>query len=61
MISGCGRQLRAGMSAPYGLDFGAVLALGSAQNADMSLLGQVLPTIERILLDQLSEDNDGTA
>jgi hypothetical protein len=49
------------MSAPYGLDFGAVLALGSAQNADMSLLGQVLPTIERILLDQLSEDNDGTA
>lgn len=57
MISGCARQLRAGMGAPYGLDFSAVLALGEAQNADMHLLAQVLPPIERILLDQLTEDN----
>ncbi|WP_176400282.1 DUF7697 family protein [Sphingobium sp. Z007] len=51
------------MSAPYALDFGAVLAMGSAQNADITLLAQVLPTIEHILLDQLTEDNpdDGTA
>lgn len=56
MIAGCGRQLRAGMGAPYGLDFGAVMALGAAQNADMPLLAQVLPPIERILLDQLTED-----
>ncbi|WP_375178040.1 DUF7697 family protein [Sphingobium yanoikuyae] len=45
------------MGAPYGLDFSAVLALGEAQNADMRLLAQVLPPIERILLDQLTEDN----
>jgi hypothetical protein len=45
------------MSAPYGLDFGAVLALGSAQNVDMVLLAQVLPPIERILLDQMTEDS----
>lgn len=45
------------MGAPYGLDFSAVLALGEAQNADMHLLAQVLPPIERILLDQLTEDN----
>ncbi|MFQ3894607.1 hypothetical protein [Sphingobium sp. R-7] len=44
------------MGAPYGLDFGAVLALGAAQHADMPLLAQVLPPIERILLDQLTED-----
>lgn len=62
MISGCGRQLRAGMGGAYGLDFGAVLALGAAQSADMPLLAQVLPPIERILLDQLTEDdpNDAT-
>lgn len=56
VISGCGRQLRAGSGAPYGLDFGAVLALGAAQHADMPLLAQVLPPIERILLDQVTED-----
>lgn len=50
------------MGAPYGMDFGAVLALGASQHADMTLLGQVIPPIERILLDNLSEDNpDGTA
>jgi len=45
------------MGAPYGLDFGAVLALGAAQLADMPLLAQVLPPIERMLLDQLIEES----
>lgn len=56
MIAGCGRQLRTGTGGPYGLDFGAVLALGNAQQADMTLLAQVLPPIERILLDQIAEE-----
>lgn len=58
MVSGCARQLRAGLGAPYGLDFGAVLALGAAQRADMGLLSMVLPKIEKILLDQIAEDKD---
>lgn len=50
------------MGAPYGMDFGAVLALGAAQHVDLQLLGQVIPPIERILLDHLTEDTpDGTA
>jgi hypothetical protein len=62
VLSGCARQLRAGMGGPYALDFAAVLAMGQAQGADMALLAALLPTVERILLDQLTEDtpNDGT-
>ncbi|MBA4092254.1 MAG: hypothetical protein C0494_16915 [Sphingobium sp.] len=57
VIAGCGRQLRAGMGAPYGLDFGAALALGQARGVDMDLLAQALPHVEGILLDQMSTDD----
>ncbi|WP_370169823.1 DUF7697 family protein [Sphingobium abikonense] len=63
MVSGCIRQLRAGMGAPYALDFGAVLSMGTAQGADMTMLAELLPSMERILLDKFSEEapDDGTA
>lgn len=59
MISGCGRQLRAGMGGPFALDFGAVLAMGQAQGADMAMLADILPSVERILLDQMAEESPG--
>ncbi len=51
------------MGGPYALDFGAVLSMGTAQGADMSMLAELLPSMERILLDKFSEDapDDGTA
>lgn len=58
MIAGCGRQLRAGMGGPFALDFSAVLAMGGAAGADMTLLAELLPAVERILLEQLTEDED---
>lgn len=58
MIAGCGRQMRAGMGGPYALDFSAVLAMGTAAGADTALMADVLPAMERILLDQLSDDGD---
>lgn len=44
------------MGGPFALDFGAVLAMGQAQQADMHLLSQLLPPVERILLDRLTDD-----
>ncbi|MGW8204404.1 DUF7697 family protein [Sphingomonas bisphenolicum] len=45
------------MRDPFGLDFGAALALGQARGVDMDLLAQALPRVERILLDELSADD----
>ncbi len=50
------------MGGAYGLDFGAVLALGAARAADMALLAEVLPTIEQVMLAALrgeEGDDDG--
>lgn len=58
MLSGCIRQLRAGLGGPYALDFGAVLAMGHAQHAQIDLLADVLPQVERILLDRVREDDE---
>lgn len=59
MIAGCGSQLRyAQFSLPMGgsimrpvaLEFGTVLAMGEALDADLSLLARVLPGVEAAIL-----------
>ncbi|WP_449325398.1 DUF7697 family protein [Sphingobium rhizovicinum] len=57
-MAGCGRQLRAATGGPFGLDFGAVIDMGSARRVDTDLLAQVLPGIERILLDEINTGGD---
>jgi hypothetical protein len=49
---GCQRQLRtAGMAGvPIGLDFGAIMLIGAAQDADLELLAEVLPDFEAIVI-----------
>ncbi|WP_171899267.1 DUF7697 family protein [Sphingobium sp. RAC03] len=54
--------MRAGFGRPFALDFGAVLAVGQAQRVDMALLADLLAPVERILLDQMTEEkDDGTS
>lgn len=50
MIERCGGQLRAGMGAPFGLDFGAVLMMADAMGALSATLTDVLPRIETIIV-----------
>jgi hypothetical protein len=57
VIAGCGRQLRAGMGSPFGLDFAAVMAMGAAQDVDRAMLADLLPRIESIILDGLDESD----
>jgi hypothetical protein len=47
------RQLRVGMGGPFGLDFGAVLAMGAALGADQRMLAELLPAMEKAALDRL--------
>lgn len=57
VIAGCGQQLRvAGMGAVFGLDFGAVLAVGQALGAPAELLADVLPAVERVLVRRANGD-----
>lgn len=46
------------MGGPFALDFSAVLATGQAQHADMQMLAEVLPHIERVVLDQFHEEGN---
>ncbi len=64
MIEACGSQLRAGFGGAYGLDFGAVMAIGTARRVDLVLLADVLPACEAAILigrddDQAEEEIDG--
>lgn len=45
------------MGTPIGLDYGAVMAVATAQGADVELLAEVLPSVEAAIL--LSFDDDG--
>ena len=47
------RQLRVGMGGAFGMDFGALLALGAALGADQRLLAELLPAMEKAALDRL--------
>lgn len=56
--------MRVALGGAIGLDFGAVIALGEAMGADTSLLAEVLPDIERTILDAIhgggeEEDDNG--
>jgi hypothetical protein len=50
VIERSGGQVRAGMGAPYGLDFGAVLMLADAMGARSPLLADILPRIETVVV-----------
>lgn len=41
------------MGSPIGLDFGAIMAVGTALRADAELLADVLPRVEPIIIDNL--------
>lgn len=56
MVAGCGQQLRLGAAGAVGLDFGAVLAMGQALDADPALLAEILPRIEAIRVRSLTGD-----
>lgn len=58
MIRNCVRQLRVGMGGAFGLDFGAVLAMGEAMGADRQMLAEVLPEVEACALGALARDDD---
>jgi len=44
------------MGAPIGLDFGAIMTMGTALKADLALLADVMPAVEPIIIDNLSGD-----
>ncbi|UAK24182.1 DUF7697 family protein [Sphingomonas nostoxanthinifaciens] len=51
MIVGCGSQLRVGgFGVPFALDFGAVMAVGTARRVDLDLLAASLPAAEAAIL-----------
>jgi len=58
VIERCGGQVRAGMGAPYALDFTAVLLLADAMGAGTTLLSDVLPSIEAVIVKAYREDSE---
>jgi hypothetical protein len=42
---------------PIGLDFGAIMLIGAAQDADLELLAEVLPEFEAIVIAGLSDES----
>jgi hypothetical protein len=42
------------MGAPIGLDFGAIMTMGTALKANLALLADVVPAVEPIIIDNLS-------
>lgn len=44
------------MTRAVGLDFGIVLAMGAAQEADAQLLARVLPGVEQAILVGMNDD-----
>ena len=43
---------------PAGLDFGAIMMIGAAQDADLELLAETLPDYEIALLSRLNAEGD---
>jgi hypothetical protein len=43
---------------PMGLDFGAVMAIGAAQDVDLELLADTLPEYETAILTGLADQAD---
>ena len=47
------------MTRPVGLEFGTVLAMGEALDADAQLLARVLPGVEAAILVGMNDDGEG--
>lgn len=49
------------MGGAFALDFGAIMQMGSALDADLALLAEVLPAVESEIIAALAEagDDDG--
>jgi hypothetical protein len=47
------------MGKPFALDFGAVMAVGSALRVDVELLADVLPDAETAIIDNLDDGQEG--
>ena len=58
MLKRAAGQVRAAMGGVYGLDFGAVLLLADAMGALNTLLIEVLPEIEPIVVRAYARDSD---
>ncbi|MHC2089468.1 DUF7697 family protein [Methylobacterium sp. CM6244] len=58
VIERCGGQVRAGMGAPYALDFTAVLLMANAMGANTALLADVLPSMEAVIVQAYREDSE---
>lgn len=58
VIQNCGGQVRAGLGTPYALDFTAILLMGSAIGANLSLLSDVLPHVEPLIVKAYRERSD---
>lgn len=58
MLRACGGQVRATPKGAYGLDFGSILALGSAMGADLGTLAEVLPSIEVTVVRAYQQESD---
>lgn len=57
VLNTCERQLRvAGMGKPFALDYAAVMAVGAALGADVTLLAEVLPAAETAILSKFDAD-----
>jgi hypothetical protein len=50
VIARCGGQLRSNDSGPFALDFMAVLSMADAMGACSTLLVDVLPSIETVII-----------
>ena len=50
MLKACGRQLRLAFGGPAGLDFGAIIAYAQGFGEVPTLLFDVLPDVERVVL-----------
>lgn len=47
------------MGGPFGLDFGAIMAVAAARDVDADLLSEVLPAAEAAILASLDDGGEG--
>lgn len=50
VIERCGGQVRTGFGGPYALDFAAILMMADAMGARTTLLADVLPAVEPLIV-----------
>lgn len=51
--------MRVGPGGPYALDYGAVIMMGAAIDADLDLLVDVIDAAEAAILAQFQRDDEG--